>query len=81
MIGLTSLEVYNSIFKINTTNNIFELYKLPDSKNGGVSYEKVRDETEKDLEVTDITATDLQDEILGPLTFGESREQVTKNKK
>ena len=26
MIGLTSLEVYNSIFNINKTNNKFELY-------------------------------------------------------
>ena len=40
-IGLTSLEVDNSIFNITEENNEFELYKFPDSKIGGVSYEKV----------------------------------------
>ena len=60
-IGLTDLKVYNSIFNITEENNKFELYKLPDEKAGGVSYEKVRDEIEKDLNISDITATDLQD--------------------
>ena len=41
MIGLTTLEVYNSISYINTTNNKFEFYKFPDGKIGGVSCEKV----------------------------------------
>ena len=44
MIGLTDLEVYNSIFNITEENNKFELYKFPDEKAGGVTYEKVRDE-------------------------------------
>ena len=30
MIGLTDLEVYNSIFKITEENNKFEIYKFPD---------------------------------------------------
>ena len=30
MIGLTDLEVYNSIFNITEGNNKFELYKFPD---------------------------------------------------
>ena len=47
MIGLTDLEVYNSIFNITKQNNKFELYKFPDEKSGGVSYEKVRDEIGK----------------------------------
>ena len=47
MLGLTSLEVYNSIFKITEENNNFELQTFPDSKIGGISYEKVRDEIEK----------------------------------
>ena len=32
MIGLTDLEVYNSIFNITEENNKFELYKFPDEK-------------------------------------------------
>ena len=38
MIGLTDLEVYNSIFNITEENNKFELYKFPDEKAGGVTY-------------------------------------------
>ena len=67
MIGLTDLEVYNYIFNITEENKKFELYKFPDEKAGGVSYEKVRDKIEKDLDISDITATDLQDEIIGPI--------------
>ena len=44
MIGLTNLEVYNSSFNITEEKNKFELYKFPDEKSGGVTYEKVRDE-------------------------------------
>ena len=58
MIGLTDLEVYNSIFNITEENNKFKLYKFPDKKSGGVTYEKVRDEIERDLDVEDITAQD-----------------------
>ena len=46
MVGLTGLVVYNSIFNITEENNKLELYKLPDSKIGGVPNEKVRDEIE-----------------------------------
>ena len=78
MIGLTDLEVYNSIFNITEENNKFELYIFPDEKAGGVTYEKVRDEIEKDLDNKDITAEDLQDDIIGPLIIEEYEEQVTK---
>ena len=78
MIGLPDLEVYNSIFNITEENNKFELYKFPDEKIGGVTYEKVRDEIEKDLDIEDITAEDLQDEIIGPIIIEEYNEQVTK---
>ena len=44
MIGSTNLEVYNSVFNITEENNKIELYKFPDEKSGGVTYEKVRDE-------------------------------------
>ena len=78
MIGLTDLRVYNSIFNITTTNNKFEIYDFPDKKFGGISYEKIRDDIEKDLEISHIAATDLQDDIVGPINFKEHREQVTK---
>ena len=81
MIGLTNLEVYNSIFNITEKNNKFKNYKPPDEKTAGVPYEKVRDEIEKDLDISDITATDLQDEIIAPNIFKEYREQVTKRMK
>ena len=78
MIGLTDLEVYNSIFNITEENNKFELYKFPDEKACGVTYEKVRDEIEKDLDIEDITVEDLQDDIIGPIIIEEYKEQVTK---
>ena len=46
-----------------------------------VSHEKVRDEIEKDLGIEDITAADLQDDIIGPIIIEEYREQVTKRMK
>ena len=81
MIGLTDLEVYNSIFNLTEENNKFKLYKFPDEKAGGITYTKVRDEIEKDLDVSDITATDLQDDIIGPIIIEEYNEQVTKRMK
>ena len=78
MIGLVDLEVYNSIFNITEENNKFELYKFPDEKAGGISYIKVRDEIERDLDIEDITAQDLQDEIIAPIIIKEYNEQVTK---
>ena len=78
MIGLTDLEVYNSIFNITEENNKFKLYKFPDEKIGGVTYEKVKGEIEKDLGIEDITAEDLQDDIIGPIIIEEYKEQVTK---
>ena len=81
MRGLTILEVYNSVFNITEENNKFELYKLTDSKIGGISYEKVWDENEKDLGIRDITATDLQDYIIGPIIIQEYRKQIRKRMK
>ena len=81
MLGLIDLEVYNSIFNITEENNKFELYKFPDGKAGGVTYEKVRDEIERDLDIKDITATDLQDDLIGPIIIEEYRKQVTKRMK
>ena len=81
MIGLTDLEVYNSIFNITEENNKFELYKFPDKKAGGVPYEKVRDKIETDLDISDITASDLQDDLISPFIIKEYREQVKKRMK
>ena len=78
MIGLTDLEVYNSIYNITEENNKFKLYKFPDEKRGGISYTKVKDEIAKDLDIEDITAADLQDDIIAPILIKEYNEQVTK---
>ena len=43
MIGLTDLQVYNSIFNMTEENNKFEIYKFPDEKAGGISYTKLTD--------------------------------------
>ena len=79
MIGLIDLEVYNSIFNITEENNKLQLYKFPEA--GDVAYERVRDEIEKDLDFEDITAADLQDEIIGPIIIEEYKEQVSKRMK
>ena len=81
MIGVTSLEVYISISIKTEDNNKFELYTFPVSKIGGVTYEKVRDEIEKDLDSSDITDTKIQDEILGPIVIDENREEEAKRMK
>ena len=78
MLGLVNLNVYNSIFSITEENNNFELYKYPDGKSVSVSYEKGRDDIEKDLDVSDFTDTDLQDDIVGSIFIDEFRNQVTK---
>ena len=78
MMVLTDLEKYNSIFNITEENNKFELYKFPDEKVGGISYIKVRDEIEKDWDIEDITAADLQDDIIAPIIIEEYKEQVAK---
>ena len=81
MIGLTDPEVYISTFNINTTNKNLKLYKFPDEKAGGFSHEKVRDEIERHLDISDITATNLRDEIIAPFIIKQYREQVTKRMK
>ena len=78
---LVDLEVYNSIFKITEQNKKFELYKYPYGNSVSVSYEKVGDEIEKDLDISDITAIDLEDDILGPIIINEYRNQATKRMK
>ena len=78
MIGLTDLEVYNSSLNKTEESYKFELYKNPDKKSGGITYEKVRDEIERDLDNSDLTATDLHGDIIGPNITEEYREQLRK---
>ena len=46
-----------------------------------MSNEEVREEIERDLDISDITAADLQEEIIAPIFIEEYREQVTKRMK
>ena len=78
MLVLKSLELYSSVFNITEENNKFILFKFPDEKSGGVSYDKFRDEIEGDLDFSDITATYLQADIIEIFIFEEYRNQVTK---
>ena len=78
MIGLASSGVNSSIFNITEEFKKFEFYIFPDSKKGRILYEKVRDEIKKDMEISDFTATDLQDEIIGPIIFEENRREASK---
>ena len=78
VLGFVDLEVCNSIFNITEENNKFELYKFPDERAGGTSYTKVEDEIERDLDTSDITAADLQDDIIAPNNIKDYKEQVTK---
>ena len=75
------MEVHNSIFNITEENNNFEPYIFPVSKIGGIAFKKVKDEIEKDFDVSDITATDLHDEITGPFIIEEYSKQVPKRMK
>ena len=81
MIGITTSEIYTSIFITTEENNKFEQNIFTFSEKGRITYRKVRDEIEKDLEFPDITATDLQDEIIGPIIFKDYRKKLSKRMK
>ena len=68
MIGLTNLEVYNSIFNITEENNKFELYRDMTAKFGFI---ELKDELEEILNISHITIEHLDDEILGPRIIDE----------
>ena len=78
MVGLTDSDVYSSFINATEEINKFELHKFPEEKIGGISYIKVRDEVERDLDISDITDTDLQDDLIGPIIIEEYKKQVTK---
>ena len=62
MLGLTDLEVYNSIFDINHTINKFELYT---DTFDDFSFEELKDELEEILDISNITDDHLKDETIG----------------
>ena len=64
MLGLTSLDLYNSIFIITEENNKFELYTDNFDK---FSFEELKDELEEILNISDITPYHLQHEKIGLL--------------
>ena len=63
MLGLTDLEVYNSIFNITKENNKFELYT---DNFDEFSFEELKDELEGILNISDFTPYHLQHETVGP---------------
>ena len=68
MIGLTNLEVYNSIFNITEENNKFEIYRDMTAKFGFLEF---KDELEEILNIPHITNEHLIDEIIGPRIIDE----------
>ena len=77
MIGLTDLEVYNSIFNITEENNKFELYRDTSDKFG---FLELKDELEEILIISHITNEHLDDEIIGPLIIDEFIKLSTEKK-
>ena len=73
MIGLTSIEVYNSIFSIMEENIEFKLYKLSDLMEGEDIFESVEIDVEKKLGNSGIVPQDLLDETKGPFILKEHR--------
>ena len=77
MIGLTDLEVYNSIFNITAENNKFEIYRDDSNKFGFV---ELKDELEEILNISHITNEHLDDEVLGPRIIDEYIKLSTEKK-
>ena len=68
MIGLTDLEVYNSIFIITEKNNKFELYRDSSNKFG---FLELKDELEELLNFLHISQEHLQDDVIEPRNIDE----------
>ena len=68
MIGLTDLEVYNSIFNITEENNKFDIYRDSSNKFG---FLELKDELEEIVNISHITNEHLNDEVLGPRIIDE----------
>ena len=78
MIGLTNLEVFNSIFNITEENNKFELYRDTSDKFG---FLELKDELGEILNNSHITNEHLDDEILGPRIIDEFNKLSSEKKK
>ena len=74
MIGLTSIEVYNSIFNITEGNNKFKLYRDSSNKFG---FLELKDELEDIFNISHISREHLQDEIIGPRNIDEFTKTIT----
>ena len=68
MIGLTNLEVYNSIFNITEENNKFEIYRDTPTK---FQFLDLKDELEEILGIPHITRERLLDDETASLIIGE----------
>ena len=68
MIGLTNLEVFNSIFNITEKKNKFENYRDISNKFG---FLELKDKLEEILNISHITIEHLDDEKLGPRIIDE----------
>ena len=68
MIGLTDLEVHNSIFNITEENNKFEIYRDSSNKFGFI---ELKDELDEILNIRHITQEHFEDEVLGPRIIDE----------
>ena len=68
MIGLTSLELYKSIFIKTERNNKFEIYRDTSTKFG---FLELKDELEEILNIPHITPEHLQDDEIGPRVIDE----------
>ena len=68
MIGLTDLEVYNTIFNITEEINKFDIYRDSSNKFG---FLELKDELEEVLNISHISQKHLEDEVLGPRIIDE----------
>ena len=81
MIGLTSLEMYNSFLKTLQDNFKFELYKPSGLLNGENIYETVRNTVNDNLGISDITQDLLDDETIGPIIIEGQRKTYQEKKR
>ena len=68
ILGLTDLEICNSIFNITEESNKFEIYRDTSTKFG---FLKLKDDLEEILKFPHITPEHLQDDEIGPHIFDE----------
>ena len=66
MVGLTDLEVYNSVFIIKQEKNLFELYTDTFDER---TITELKDDLEDNLNVSDIPPEDIEDDRIGPLNI------------